>query len=460
MSYEESVERAIDYIEAHLGEELDLTKIAEESYASVAQLYRVFYALTGHPVKDYIRKRRMSVAANHLRNSKRTVEELAWESGFESYHAFAKVFKKIVGLTPAVYRNADTYFSFEPIRLREQVAYMEDREQTERFPDVKVIRFMPGKMYAYLHISEQEEGMENEAFRVVNEKLAASEAGKSAKMRIFGHNTDLPETDGGLRYGYKVLIISEEKRIVNDAFTEEPFIGGLYAIRKIAAQSPKTVQDGWNRLLSEWLPKSTFEIGKHQYMEEFIAYNGKVTRMNLNLPVQRKLRNETIEVVDLVTAKAFFCRGYGAEAQRVAEQRLIDWYERKSDGNQRDDEGKYYMSYHYGAKDYEEYWWENGILAAEPAAKDMAGLEQKYMDSGSYACCVSKTYGLLTGVLDQMHRWISANASYRLDDKRQWFAEYHTFQGMNIERDAIVKVYIPILLEESARNEQLCKENQ
>ncbi|WP_374121422.1 helix-turn-helix domain-containing protein [Paenibacillus sp. LHD-117] len=178
MSYAESVQRAIDYIEKHLGEELDLTGIAKESYTSVAQLYRVFYALTGHPVKDYIRKRRMSVAASHLRNSKRTVEELAWDSGFESYHSFAKVFKKIVGLTPADYRNADIYFSFEPICLREQVSYMEDRELTERFPDVKVIRFMPEKAYTYLHISEHEAGMENEAFRVISEKTGASGGGK------------------------------------------------------------------------------------------------------------------------------------------------------------------------------------------------------------------------------------------------------------------------------------------
>ncbi len=76
----------------------------------------------------------MSVAADHLRNSQRSVEELAWDSGFSSYHSFAKVFKKIVGLTPAGYRTADTYFSFEPIRLREQVAYLEEREQSRTFP--------------------------------------------------------------------------------------------------------------------------------------------------------------------------------------------------------------------------------------------------------------------------------------------------------------------------------------
>lgn len=458
MSYMESVQRAIDYIEEHLDEELDLSSIAEEAYISVAQLYRVFYALTGHPVKDYIRKRRMSVAANHLRNSKRTVEELAWDSGFESYHSFAKVFKKIVGLTPAAYRNADIFFSFESIRLFEQVAYKEDKEQTELFPGVKVIRFMPDKMYAYQHISKHEAGMENEAFRIIFEKLVAKKAANYSKVRIFGYNVDLPVENGKTRYGYRILIANEEEWSVDCGLTEEPFVGGLYAVRKVTALSPKTVQDGWDRLLSEWLPKSTFEIGTHQYIEEFIAYNGKVTRMNLYLPVKRKIHNESIEVVELSEAKAFFCRGYGAEAQMVAEQRLIDWYERGSDGNWRAGEEKYYMSFHYGNNDSEEYWWENGILKAELEASALVGLEEKRIGAGSYACCVSKTYGLLTGVLDNIHRFISSNGNYQLDEERQWFAEYHTFEGMNVERDSIVKVYIPILTGESAQNEKLRKD--
>jgi AraC family transcriptional regulator len=242
-----------------------------------------------------------------------------------------------------------------------------------------------------------------------------------------------------------VLIADAKECLDDDTFTEEPFVGGLYAVRKVAALSAKTIQDGWNRLLSEWLPKSTFEIGTHQYIEEFIAYNGKVTRMNLYLPVLRKFLIESIEVVELMQVKLSFCRGYGAEAQEVAEKRLIDWYERGFDINWQASQRKYYMSFHYGNKDSEEYWWENGILTAETEAPTLEGLEEKCIGAGSYACCVSKTYGLLTGVLDNMHRWIMTNGIYRLDEERQWFAEYHTFEGLNVERDTIVKVYIPII---------------
>ncbi|MFC6228754.1 helix-turn-helix domain-containing protein [Paenibacillus allorhizosphaerae] len=439
----------IDLIEERLEEEFELSSLAEVAYISVAQLYRVFYALTGHPIKDYIRKRRISVSANHLRNSKLAVEEIAWMSGFETYHAFAKVFKKIVGLTPAAYRQANIFFSFEPIQLQEQVAYMEDRDQMERFPDVKVVRFMPGRMHTYLYLSDQVEGMENEGFRIVSEKLAALAAKMNVKsrVRIFGHNVEVPDEGGEPRYGYKVLIELQEGKLIDNSpdFTEEMFNGGLYAVRKISASPPRTVQEGWNRLLSEWLPRSTFEIGNHQYVEEFIAYNGKVTRMNLYLPVQRKLDYKPIEIVELAEVHACYFRGHGPAAQADAERRLIDWYEKRAEVTGLTNTGNYYMSYAYGhSADSDDYWWENGILTGVRELKGLTGLKEKRIGFSTYACCISRTYGMLGGVLENMHRWIAASGSYLLDEKRQWFAEYYTPDGRDVEHETIVKVYIPI----------------
>lgn len=63
------VRRAMDYMEEFLDEPLDLSDIAKTAGVSVAHLYRVFYSLTGHPVKEYIRKRRTSEAAGLLRTT-------------------------------------------------------------------------------------------------------------------------------------------------------------------------------------------------------------------------------------------------------------------------------------------------------------------------------------------------------------------------------------------------------
>ncbi len=463
MSYIRSVQSAIDYIEEHLAKELHLSVIADEAYLSVAQLYRAFYALTGHPVKDYIRKRRISIAADHLRTSKRTVEDLAWDSGFKSYYSFAKVFKKIVGLTPAAYREAGIIFSFESVRLDVQLDYDDQPGRPEHYAaEVKVIRFAPDRMYSYLHVSNYEEGMENEAYRTVIDLIDAQETVRNvmSKLRIFGCNVDLPQENGASRYGYRIWVSGVKECTVEGLFAEEPFEGGMYAVRTVAATSPHTIQDGWNRLLAEWLPKSTFEIGTHSCIEEFMTTsNGKLARMNLYLPLRRKLHNEPIEFVQLTNAIAYFCRGSGREAQRNAERKLIDWYERGMKGNWQAGRGKYYISYSFDKEDSEGYWWENGIVRTGPDVAALEGLEAKTLGSGRYACCTSKTYGLLTGVLDNLHRWIKRSVRYRLDQERQWFAEYHTPGEWYVEKDTFVKVYIPIRLRESERDELFGKKS-
>ncbi|WP_199616001.1 helix-turn-helix domain-containing protein [Paenibacillus alkalitolerans] len=448
MNYVDSVQRAIDFIEENLHQEIELLSVANEAFMSQAQLYRVFYALTGHPVKEYIRKRRMSVAAEHLRNSRQSVTDIAWNSGFESYHSFAKMFKKIVGLTPAAYREADIYFSFEPIRLREKVAYVEEREQSEAFPDVKVVRLWPAKVHTLLHVAEREEGIEQEAFQKVYERISRLKWNVS-KLRYFGHNVDLPADKGSPRYGYRMMVMAGEGETATydeDFFREEEFPGGLYSVRKTPASQPELVIEAWDRLLAEWLPKSTFERAKHQYVEEFIAYNGKISRMYLYLPVERRVHPEQIEIVELEEAAAVFCRGCGSKAQQDAERRLIGWFERARRARELEWRGRYYMSFQYGNQDPEEdYWWENGIVGSDLEAELSGEVGKKSFRAGLYACCVTKTYGLLTGVLDKMHRWIAANQNFTLDEDRQWFAEYHTFEGTDIETDSIVKIYIPIM---------------
>src|SRR5690554_761189 len=159
------VQRAIDYMEEQLYERLETERIAEAAAMSVPNLYRVFYALTGHPIKEYIRKRRTSQAANLLRQTELPVIDIAFECGFDSYQAFTKSYKKLTGLTPGVYRKSTLFYSFERIDLLERIAYMEEKDLSEQYPDVKVIRVWHMKVIAYQHYSDRKEGLEENAIR-------------------------------------------------------------------------------------------------------------------------------------------------------------------------------------------------------------------------------------------------------------------------------------------------------
>jgi AraC family transcriptional regulator len=68
----------------------------------------------------------------------------------------------------------------------------------------------------------------------------------------------------------------------------ETFSGGLYAVSVTPANSESTIISAWNRLLTEWLPRRTFTLGDHTFIEEFDHYKGKLTKLKLYLPVKRK----------------------------------------------------------------------------------------------------------------------------------------------------------------------------
>jgi AraC family transcriptional regulator len=85
----------------------------------------------------------------------------------------------------------------------------------------------------------------------------------------------------------RVVSLSEPVNIAHPDLHVESFPGGLFAVSLTPYETPTTILAAWNRLLSEWLPRSTFTLGDHSFLEEFDHYKGKVTRLRLFLPVQR-----------------------------------------------------------------------------------------------------------------------------------------------------------------------------
>ncbi|WP_274365735.1 AraC family transcriptional regulator [Paenibacillus thermotolerans] len=447
MSSIRSVQKIIDHIEERLCEPFDLKDLAAAAFMSVPSLYRVFYALTGHPIMEYIRKRRINVSAWHLRYSEKSVIDVAIECGFDSYRAYAKAFKKLVGMTPGAYRRAVVHYSFEAIDLLQHVAYLEEKELSERHPDVKVIRLWPARVFVYRHRSSNQRGIEDEALKVVFNGLQFAGHGFD-RIRFFGYNVDLPSTE--TPYGYDIMIPYDgnSSGLLNEKlFHLETFPGGLYAVGKCAETNGPQIVAAWNRLLSEWLPRSTFELGEHRYIEEFLTYQGHVVRMKLYLPVTRKLEPDTQHIVTVEPIVALAFRAYGPDGAKDADDRLSSWLaERIDECNPM--ARRLFMSYSFGIEPSEEYWYELSVTVSEQEQEreSVAGLSTRRnaIGGGLYACLVSGAYGLMGGVLERMHRWLHMNEAYEADESRQWFAEYAWDEGSDIERSASTRCYIPI----------------
>ena len=101
MDWITGIQNAINYIEAHITEELDYEAIARESFSSSFHFQRVFSILCGYTLGEYIRSRRLSLAGAELTAGREKVIDVAAKYGYDSPDSFAKAFQKFHGVTPS-----------------------------------------------------------------------------------------------------------------------------------------------------------------------------------------------------------------------------------------------------------------------------------------------------------------------------------------------------------------------
>ena len=101
----EGLQASIDFIEQHLDEPLDVGEIAGKAALSPFYFQRIFGAMCGLTVSDYIRARRMTLAAQELVRSEAKVIDVAVKYGYDSPDSFTKAFQRFHGITPSQARE-------------------------------------------------------------------------------------------------------------------------------------------------------------------------------------------------------------------------------------------------------------------------------------------------------------------------------------------------------------------
>ena len=106
MDWITGIQRAIDYIEDHINENLDFERIAQESFSSNFHFQRVFSILCGYTLGEYIRNRRLTLAGAELATGNKKVIDVAYDYGYDSPDSFAKAFQKFHGIAPSQARGS------------------------------------------------------------------------------------------------------------------------------------------------------------------------------------------------------------------------------------------------------------------------------------------------------------------------------------------------------------------
>ena len=118
MDWITGLQRAIDYVEEHITEEVDYEEAAKRAYSSSFHFQRVFAVICGFTLGEYIRCRRLSLAAKALIESDAKVINIALQYGYDAPESFSRAFTKFHGVSPSQARCGASVKSFSRLCVK------------------------------------------------------------------------------------------------------------------------------------------------------------------------------------------------------------------------------------------------------------------------------------------------------------------------------------------------------
>lgn len=249
----------LEYIERNLDKTLNIDDISKVACSSRYHFQRIFYALTGFTVTQYIKNRRLTLAAEELVATDKRIIDIALKYGYESQEAFTKAFKRLHGVSPSALRKLNGKIKAFP-KISFQVSIKGECEITYRLVEKEGFKVFGAEFTttkvndaAYREIPEFisnifEDGTQDR----INQIL-----GKPKGSLLDGFHYDFKE-DGTRKYmmGYEM-----PKAEISDEFSMIQVPKLTWAVFEGNGVTPDNLilHDIWRRIYSEWFPSSGFE---------------------------------------------------------------------------------------------------------------------------------------------------------------------------------------------------------
>jgi AraC family transcriptional regulator len=266
--YTRRMHAVIEHIDRHLAEELDLATLAGVAHFSAFHFHRLFGALTGEVLGDYLRRRRLEVAAVRLRAQLQVpVLQVALGVGFGSAEAFTRAFRARFGCSPTQWRNSKRDQMTRKPRQAAKVAPRKNggSRKPENAMNVKLIDREPVRV-AYLRLTGPygppvgRFWMETVAPWMATNKLFGRDR--------FGISLDDPTVTKPAQCRYDACVESREGEVLSGSPQHKVIPGGRYACLAFEGTSAE-IGAAWDALLRDWLPGSGLQLDARPFFEHY-----------------------------------------------------------------------------------------------------------------------------------------------------------------------------------------------
>lgn len=281
MEWIERLNQTIIYIEEHITSEIDYGQLAKTACCSTYHYQRMFAYMAGVPLSEYIRRRKMSLAAVDLQSSNSKIIDVGMKYGYSSPTAFNRAFQNIHGVTPsAVKKGGISIKTYPPISFKITVKGVEEMnyriEKKEAFRIVGISHPLQKELEENFSIVPQMWG--KAATDGTIERLASMMNGQP--MGLLGVSTCNDKED------WKYFIAVASSADIDSTLEEYTVPASTWAIFP-GEGTNLSIQELEQRILTEWLPTSGYEYGNAPDIEVYISPDPENAKYEVWIPVKK-----------------------------------------------------------------------------------------------------------------------------------------------------------------------------
>ena len=278
MEWIERLNNTMDYIENHLTDTIDYEQLGRIACCSAYHFQRMFTYMAGATLSEYIRRRKMSLAAVDLQGGDAKVIEIAATYGYNSPTAFNRAFQAVHGIAPSAVKNEGVSVkSFPPLTFQITVKGAEELTYHIETKDAFRIIGVSAPLHQEIekNFSIVPDMWQNAVQNGTLEKLAGLM--DTPPMGILG----VSACNEAEHWKYFIAVSSTK---TDEAFAEYLVPASTWAIFS-GKGTNLSVQDLERRIVLEWLPTSGYEYANAPDIEVYLNPDPQNAQYEVWIPV-------------------------------------------------------------------------------------------------------------------------------------------------------------------------------
>lgn len=285
----ERMNQALAYIEDNLADELDIKQVERLALCSEYHFRRMFSFLAGVSLSEYIRRRRLTLAAFELLQGEARVIDVALKYGYTSPDSFTRAFQSVQGVTPSEARASGQPLKAYP-RMTFQLTIKGGSEMKYRLEEkgaFGLVGMMKRVPLIYEGVNPDIAAMWKS---LDQETITTLKALSNVEPRgLIQGSTNFSEgrLDGGELDHYIGVATTEDAPA---GLTRLEVPASTWAVFESVGPFPETLQNIWGRIYAEWFPSASYEQapGPEILWNENMEIDSPTFRSEIWIPVVKK----------------------------------------------------------------------------------------------------------------------------------------------------------------------------